>query len=231
MVKRRFVITAAGIAVLGGGGAAYAVNQDSKNNRQAFINDVAQRLNVPPDKVKSALQGAFSDRLDAAVAAGTLTRSQADAIKRRAEQRGGVPLIGGPPRAFFGGPGGPFVAGFDAAATYLGLTTQQIHDQLQSGKSLADIASQRKKDLNGLKQAIEKGIRRRLDTAVKNNRITKSQEDQILSDLSGRIDKLLQQKGGRPRLRGAQRSRGHDGFRFRGGPPVGGPPPGRPPPF
>jgi hypothetical protein len=229
MVKRRFLITAAGIAALGGGGVAYAVSQGSNNDRQAFINDVAHRLNVSPDKLKSALQGAFFDRLDAAVAAGKLTRQQADQIKQRVQQGGGLPFLGGPPHLFFGGPGGPFVAGFDAAASYLGLTPQQLHDQLESGKSLADIASERKKDLDGLKTAIENGVRARLDTAVKNNRLTKSQEDEILSDLSRRIDTLVQQKGGRPPWRD------HERFRFRGAPPRGVPPlggpPGGPPPF
>jgi hypothetical protein len=226
MIKRRFVITAAGIAALGGGGAAYAVTRDSGNERQAFINDVAHRLNVPPDKLKSALQGAFSDRLDAAVAAGKLTRAEADAIKQRMERNGGVPFLGAGPRHMFFGPGGPFVVGFDAAASYLGLTAQQLHDQLESGKSLADIAGDRKKDLDGLKQAIENGVRTRLDTAVKNKRLTKAQEDRILSNLSSRIDTLVQQKGGHPHGLGRER-----GFRFRGGPPVDGPPPGGPPPY
>jgi hypothetical protein len=228
MIKRRFVIGATGLAALGGGGAAYAINQSSSNDRQAFINDVAQRLNVPPDKVKSALQGAFFDRLDAAVTAGKITRAQADAIKQRVQQNGSVPFPGGRPHPFFGGPGGPFVAGFDAAASYLGLTVQQVHDQLDSGKSLADIASDRKKDLAGLKQAIEKGARDRLDTAVKNNRITKAEESQALGKLSSRIDTLVQQKGGRPRFGGRERFRGGP---FRGGPPVGGPPPAGPPPY
>jgi hypothetical protein len=229
MIKRRFVIGATGLAALGGGGVAYAISQDSKGDRQAFINDVAQRLNVSPDRLKSALQGALSDRIDAAVAAGKITRAQADAMKQRLQQSGGAPFLGGPPHPFFGGPGGPFVAGFDAAGRYLGLTPQQLHDQLESGKSLADIAGDRKKDVGGLKQAIESGVRGRLDTAVKNHRLTKAQEDRILSDLSGRIDTLVQQKGGRPHLGERHWFRG-GGERFRGGPPPGGPPPGGPPP-
>jgi hypothetical protein len=64
---------------------------------------------------------------------------------------------------------------------------------------------------------------------VSNKRITKTQEDQILSGLSSRIDTLVNQKGGRPP---GWPERGHmrGGMRF-GGPPVGGPPPGGPPPF
>jgi hypothetical protein len=218
MVKRRFVIGAAGLAALSGGGVAYAVNQRSGlgGERQAFLNDVAGRLHVSPGALQSAISGALSDRLDAAVKAGRLTQAQADTIKQRIKQNGGAPFLGGPPHPFFGGPGGPFVAGFDAAAGYLGLTPQQLHDQLESGKSLAGVASDRNKDLNGLKKAIQDGAKARLDTAVKNKRITQAQENRLLSGLSRRIDTLVQQKGGRPH---GWRERG----RFRGGHP--------PPPF
>lgn len=234
MIKRRFVIGAAGLAALGGGGVAYAVDQGSdRSERQAFLNDVAGRLHVSPDRLKSAITGAFSDRLDAAVKAGRLTQAQADAIKKRAQQNGGVPFLGGPPHRVLG-PGGPFVAGFDAAARYLGLTAQQLHEQLESGKSLADVAKDRNKDLDGLKAAIENGAKSRLDTAVKNKRITQAQENRILSNLDRRIDMLVQQKGGRPHgwhERGLRRDGPPPpGVGATPGPPVG-PAPGPPPGF
>ncbi|MFL5887335.1 MAG: hypothetical protein ACJ77M_19875 [Thermoleophilaceae bacterium] len=226
MIKRRFVIGAAGLAAFGGGGVAYAVGQGSAGSeRQAFLNDVAGRLHVSPSRLKSAIQSAYADRLDAAVKAGKLTQAQADAIKKRVQQNGGAPFLG--PRgghALFAGPGGPFRPGFDAAAGYLGLTADQLHTQLESGKSLADIARAKNKDLNGLKAAIKSSVKTRLDTAVKNKRITQSQENQILSGLDSKIDDLVQQKGGRPPH---FRERGMHRF---GGPPPGGPPPGGPPP-
>jgi hypothetical protein len=227
MIKRRFVIGAAGLAALGGGGVAYAVSQGSASSeRKAFLNDVAGRLHVSPTELRSAINGAFSDRLDAAVKAGRLTQAQADAIKQRVQQNGGVPFLGGPPdHLLFGGPGGPFRAGFDAAASYLGLTAQQLHQQLESGKSLADVAGDRKKDVDGLKKAIEDSVHKQLDTAVKDKRITQAQEDRILSGLDAHIDQLVQQKGGRPP---GWRERG---FGHGGGPGFfGGPPPAPPAP-
>ena len=219
MLKRRFVIGAAGLAALGGGGVAYAVDQGSGigGERQAFLNDVAGRLHVSPGALQSAITGALSDRLGAAVKAGRLSQAQADAIKQRMNQHGGAPLLGGPRvHPFFGGPGGPFRAGFDAAAGYLGLSPQQLHQQLESGKSLADVARAKQKDLGGLKTAIQSAAKARLDTAVKNKRITPSQENRLLSGLSQRIDTLVQQKGGRP-----------PGWRERGRFRDGGPPPPR----
>jgi hypothetical protein len=97
-LKRRFAAAAAGVALLAGAGGAYAVSKSggSGTGRDAFLNDVAKRLNVTPDKLKAALDGALKDRLDAAVAAGRLTPAQADEIERRAQAEGGVPLLGGP---------------------------------------------------------------------------------------------------------------------------------------
>ena len=231
MIKRRFVIGAAGLAALGGGGVAYAVAGSGKSDRQAFLNDVAGRLHVSPDSLKSAINGAFSDRLDQAVKADRISQAQADAIKARVQQNGGVPFFGGQRHMFFR-PGGPFVAGFDAAAGYLGLSAAQLHQQLESGKSLADVAKDRNKDLDGLKSAIKAGVKARLDTAVKNKRITQAQENRLLGGLDNRIDTLVQQKGGRP---GGFREHGlkRDGVPPRGfgggfGPPPGGPPPGAP---
>ncbi len=206
-LKRKLAIGAAGIAVLGGGGAAYAVNKSNDNERQAFLGDVAKRLNVTPDKLNSALKGAFEDRLDAAVKAGRLTQAQADAIKKKVEQNGGPPFLGPPPgaRGFgaggphflhrFGGPGGPVHDGIDAAAKYLGLTDKQLLDKLRSGKSLADVAGDQNKSVDGLKSAIKDSVKSNLDQAVKDKKLTQAQEDKILAGLDQRLNDLVNRKG------------------------------------
>jgi hypothetical protein len=223
--KRKLAGGAAGLVLLAGAGGAYAVS-NAGSSRDAFLNDVAKRLNVTPEELKSAFQGALADKLDADVKAGRLTQEQADRIKKEAQQRGGVPFpgpgrfhdgpppLGGPggppPRGPHGpggprGPGGPFAAGFDAAAKYLGLTDMQLDRQLESGKSLAQVAGDRNKDVAGLKSAIEAAVKADLDKAVADKRLTQQQEDKILSGLHSRIDGLVNRKGGdrppRPRWR------------------------------
>ena len=92
MFKSKVAIGVAGIAVLAGAGGTYAATHRSNNNeRQAFLADAAKRLNVSPKELNDALQGAFSDRLDAAVSAGRLTRTQADEIKQHLQADGGLP--------------------------------------------------------------------------------------------------------------------------------------------
>jgi hypothetical protein len=213
-LKRNLAIGAAGIAVLGGGGAAYAVTKANDNPRQAFLGDVAKRLNVTPDQLNNALKGAFDDRLQAAVKAGKLTQAQADAIKKKvAAAGGGVPFIGpgiagaaagGPKMRFFhrGGPfvgpaivGGPIKDGVSAASKYLGMTNQQLVRQLRSGKSLAQIAGAQKKSVDGLKSAITAAVKSDLDKAVASKKITSDQESKILSGLNSRLDELVNRKG------------------------------------
>jgi hypothetical protein len=221
-LKRRLVIGAAGAAVAAGAaGAAYGVTQSSRDSeRQAFLNDAAKRLNVSPDKLSAALKGAFSDRLDAAVKAGRLTQQQADAIKQRLAQKGGLPFFGGGPDRFHGGPlffggfgGGPLFGGLDAAAKYLGMSDQQLGEQLRSGKSLAQVAKDKGKSVDGLKAAIKDAVKSRLDQAVNDKRITKDEEDRILSKLDSRLDDIVNRTPGKHRW---------------GARPAG-PPPGRPP--
>src|SRR5258708_33610542 len=130
-LKRKLTFGTAVLAATAFGGGAFAAAQDSgTNSRQAFLNDVAKRLKVTPTELTAALQGAFSDQLAAAVAAGKLTQAQADQIK----QHGGAPLGGffapggmGGGRVFRSkGPSrlaGPFGGGLDAAASYLGLSS------------------------------------------------------------------------------------------------------------
>ena len=205
-LKRKLVIGVAGLAVLGGGGAAYAVTKSNDNERQAYLGDVANRLNVTPQKLNDALKGAFEDRLDAAVKAGRLTQAQADDIKKKVEQ-GGVPPIGpgfgfgiGGARAaggphFFGHVEGPVPAGLDAASSYLGLTQKQLIDKLQSGKSLADVAGDQKKSVDGLKNVIKDSVKKNLDADVKAGHLSQSDENDMLGKLNNKLDALVNHKG------------------------------------
>src|ERR1700754_547536 len=122
--KRKLAVGAVGLAVFAGAGGAYAAGQsggttktplkpaDFQAQEKAFLDDLAKRLNVTCDQLDTAIKGAAEARIDAAVAAGTLTKEQGDELKKRLAS-GGVPGLGagpllaphGGPRP--GGPGGP----------------------------------------------------------------------------------------------------------------------------
>jgi ribosomal protein S20 len=202
--KRGLVVGGAALAIVGGSGAALAANGDlfGSSERQAFLNDAAGRLNVSPSELQTALQQAFDDRIDAAVKAGTITKAQGDALKARAKANGSLPFLGVPGAAPFHrgfglglGPG-VFGAGvhatLGAAATYLGIPEAQLRTQLESGKTLAQIAKAQGKSVSGLKTAMLDSVRSQLDKAVSQGRITKAQETEILAKVSTGLDDVIQ---------------------------------------
>src|SRR5213080_3201005 len=134
----------AGLAVAGAGGA-YAATQlgSPRQDNQAVLNDAAKQLGVEPSALTAALKKALENRVDAAVAAGRLTKEQGDALKSRIEA-GGLPFLGGG-FGHRGGLGLKHVGALAAAATYLGLTDPELRAQLDAGKTLAQIATDKSK--------------------------------------------------------------------------------------
>jgi hypothetical protein len=238
-LKRNLVIGLAALAVAAFAGGAYAATQSSgPTTRQAFLDDVAKRLHVTPQQLTSALNGAAIDQLQAAVTAGRLTQAQANALEQRLKNGGPAPLL--PLTPGFAGPRpfkamppgafgvGPFAFGFPgfglgAAASYLGLSGTQLFQQLQSGKSLAQIATANGKSVAGLEQAMTAPIKKALDAAVSAKVITAAKENQLLSRYTARLSRRINEKG-LPSLSPRREF-------FRGGPdgpygPLFAPPPG-----
>ncbi|MDQ6746218.1 MAG: hypothetical protein M3Z27_09440 [Actinomycetota bacterium] len=194
--KHKLAAAGATLAVAGlAGGAVAATHGSSSSGRQAFINDAAQRLHVSPQQLQGAMQGAFVDRLNAAVAEGRLTRAQADRVQQRMRQHGGTPWLNA--RALHRHGGGK---GLSAAATYLGLTRHELRQQLRSGKSLAQIAAAQGKSAAGLQAAMLAAIKTRLDKAVADGAITMAQEQKVLAKAPERLQRLInrQRRSGAP---------------------------------
>jgi hypothetical protein len=222
--RRKLAVGATGLVVLAGSGGAYAAAAgktatptqtpaakpaDRAAEQKAFLDDVAKRLNVSPDQLNAAIKGAAETRIDAAVAAGKLTKEQGDQAKQRLAS--GAPLLGpgllggkGDHRGR-GGPGGRgFGFGLDDAATYLGLTEDKLREQLEAGKSLADVAKAQNKDVAGLKTALKTAITAKLDQAVKDGHLTEAEKTKMLADVDKRIDEIVNRTPpvGGPRGRG-----------------------------
>ena len=195
MAMRRKVLAGAAAALaVGGAGAGVAATKlttsSPSEESKAIVNDAAKSLGVEPSKLSAALKQAFEHRIDAAVAAGRLTKEQGEELKQRIESDD-FPLFG--PPAFghgFGAPH-PFFHGLDAAASYLGLTEEQLHSRLASGKTLAQIAKAQGKSVDGLKDALLKDAEQHLDAAVKAGRLSTAQEKRVLAELEQRIDDLV----------------------------------------
>jgi hypothetical protein len=256
-MRRRYwiilgVLTA---AVVAAGSAFAATKLESPSARsQAIINDAAGRLHVTPSALSGALQKALDDQVDAAVAAGRLTKAQGDALKAQIDS-GKFPLVGGlglglgfafkhgfggpalgaPGFGFkqgFGGPGfgllpegaGIFAAGLHVVTAYLGITEAQLRAGLASGKSLAQIAQDHGKTADGLVAALVAAAKTRLDKAVTAGHLTSTQEQAILAKLQTLIQMLVN----RTPPAGLQHML-HNGFGFGFRPQFGAPPSAAPP--
>ncbi len=116
--------------------AIAASNVLTANDRgQAVIDDAAAELGVEPSALEEALRQGLKNRVQEAVDAGTLTEEQGAELEQRIES-GDTPLFGGFGR--FHGPGGDGerarpgrLGGLETAASYLGLSQDELHEQLR----------------------------------------------------------------------------------------------------
>jgi Zn-dependent alcohol dehydrogenase len=191
-VNKLAVGAAALTAAVAAGGAIAATQLNPRQESQAVVNDAAEQLGVEPSELTAALKEALANRVDAAVEAGRLTEEQGAELKSRI-QSGEVPLVG------LGGPGFRHHRGgphhLDAAASYLGMTEANLRTALEGGKTLAQVARDRGKSVDGLVTALVNDERTELQAAVRAGRLTDAQRDAIVSGLEARITRLVNGQG------------------------------------
>jgi hypothetical protein len=150
------------------------------------------QIAVAQGKSVSGLEDAiYSDiqaHLDRAVANGRLTAAREQAILARLKAH--LDDIVNHTAPAFGRHGGRLGAG--VVARYLGISPAQLRTELRTGKSLAQIATEHGKTVDGLKAAIVAAVKARLDKAVASGRLTAAQEKTILDRLSAHLDQLVE---------------------------------------
>jgi hypothetical protein len=75
-----------------------------------------------------------------------------------------------------------------AAAAYLGLTQAQLHTQLEAGRSLAQVASERGKPVSGLKAAILAAITSQINA---DHALTAGQKQAVLRMVQSHLDMII----------------------------------------
>ena len=211
--RRTLIAGAVAALAIVGGGAAFAAQSgsDPSAESKAVLNDTAKQLGVDPTKLDAALKQALANRVDAAVKAGQLTEAQGKELKARI-QADSFPVLG-----LRGGPGhhGRGFHHLDAAAAYLGVTEAALRTSLEGGKTLAQVAKEKGKSVDGLVAALVADKTKELDAAVTAGRLTKAQRDELAANLKERVTAHV--NGERPA--GGPGFRGGHGF---GGPGFGG---------
>jgi hypothetical protein len=183
--------TALVLSIVGVGGAIGATKLTPKQESEAVIDDAAKQLGVDPTDLSNALKQALKNRVDEAVKDGWLTKQMGEAMKKRIDA-GGVPLFGFGPRFDRGHGRGFFFHGkLEPAANYLGMSEEHLRDALSNGKTLAQVARDRGKSVDGLVDAMLANVRQKLDAAVKAGRLTDAERDDMVAGLEKRITNLV----------------------------------------
>lgn len=135
----------------------------------------------------------MTDALKKLVDAGTINQSQADAVSQA--------LVAARPE---GGPHGPGPGhrgkNLDAVAGAIGIDAAALRTELQSGKTIAEVAQAHGVDVQKVVDALVAELKTHLDAEVAAGRITQAQADQKLADAPARMTDLVNHKPpvGRP---------------------------------
>jgi hypothetical protein len=154
-----------------------------------FTGHLASNLGKSQSQVQKAISDAVSQTIDDAVKNGDLTQSQANAIKARLGSNasagqcpGGLRGIPGIVRGGGFGPrfGGARFNQLDEVAKALGITTAQLQQDLQSGKTVQQLASAQGMDEAAFRTKLASVTKADLDQQVKAGNLTQNQEDAVL---------------------------------------------------
>ena len=192
------------------------LQQQRQQAQQWYLDRVAANLGVSPQQLQDALQKTRIEQISQAVSEGKLSQDQANQLIQRINS-GQAPLGFGPPGGGPGhgpkpgGPGGPGAreamrGGMMGAAQALGMTPQELRQELQAGKTLAQVAQQRGISRDELKNRLQTLTKQRLDQAVQQGRMTREQADQVMARFTANLDRMLDASPGqRPGPVGAPR--------------------------
>ncbi len=194
-MKKRFAAAGLAAGLTGGAIAGIALTHPSISGAQTDTTAPSTSTDQPkPDR------GAWiDDALAPLVSNGTITQSQADAVASTLE-------AARPPK----GPGGHGFghgADLDAAATAIGISTDDLRTALQSGQSLAEIAQAHGVSAQTVIDALVADAKTHIADEVTSGEITQAEADQKLAALTDRITSMV---NGELPLRGPG---------FHGGPP------------
>lgn len=133
-----------------------------------------------------------TDTLAKLVSAGTITQAQADAVATALQEAMPARGDGGP-----GGDRGGMRGGghLEVAATALGITADELRTELEAGKSIAQVASDKGVAVETVTAALKADLESRLTQAVTDGKITQAEADQRLADADAHVQAEVDQVG------------------------------------
>ena len=137
------------------------------------------------DGLEAAMVGAVKTKLDAAVSAGRLSAAQEQTKLARVQK-----LVDRLVNAKLAARPAARARVLGIAAKYIGVKPKALASELK-GKSLAQVATGHGKTVSGLKDALLKPFKARLEKAVAAGRISSADAQARLAKISARLDQLV----------------------------------------
>lgn len=195
------------VGVGAGGAVAYADGPGSTPAAQKpnLAAELATQLNVSPEQFLAAEKAVMLRRIDARVAAGTMTVAQAQQAKDRINAASNIRLSFGAGHERHHRDAARAVVRRDtiqAVATKLGITPQALVTEVRSGKSLAQVAQAHNVTRDELKATMRAALKADLDKAVAAGKLTQAREDEMLAKFDQHVDKLIDHQRGSHRPAG-----------------------------
>ena len=164
--------------LLGGGAAGFMLGTPVVSGAETASSatataTAADGAPAPDDWMASALAPLVTD--------GTITQAQADAVTAALQ-------------AARPGPGmrvGHLIADLDTAAQAIGIDTDALHDALQEGQTLAEVAQANGVDPQAVVDAMVAAARSRITEDVSAGRLSQDEADRLLADIESRITDLV----------------------------------------
>lgn len=150
-------------------------NQSRTSLQQLYLEKLAGVLGIDQDQLQAAMKSAGQQALDTAVAQGLIDSTRAANLKKALDS-GRWPWPVGKVDLWH-------KDGAKAIASTLGLTPQQLHQELKNGKTMEQLATARGLTLEQLKSQVVTSVKSQLDQAVAGGKLTQDKADQILNRL------------------------------------------------
>lgn len=160
-----------------------------------FLSRVAQKLGIDTPTLQNAIKTTQNEDIDAQVAAGKLTQTQADQIKQRiANAPEDAPIFGGGFGEHGRGHGGPVDP--QKIAAFFGITTDQFRTEMNAtGATLATVAQAHGKSRDDLKAFLTTDLKAHVAEEVTNGDLTQAQADAKIVDRTANLDQIIDSTG------------------------------------
>ncbi|MFM7199010.1 MAG: hypothetical protein ACKO2D_14175 [Chloroflexota bacterium] len=175
LTKRNLLAGAAALVIAGGSAVAYETSTASaqaaptptaRAGRGDFLKALAAKLGISTDQLQSSMDSVRKD------------------LGLPEHGAGGFGMMGG--RGGMFGPG----AGMDALAKILGITTDQLRQEMP-GKSITDLAKAHNVDIAKVKADLIAAATTRIDQAVTDGKLTADRAKTMKDNLATRIDTMV----------------------------------------